>query len=271
MEIYETYTIAPDFKHGYKFFIFIDFEQLSFYAPINCETMINSQKRNVLIVGVSEGLGSAMVSRYLKSGCRLLISARNESKLKKIAEEMKAPTQLSYVSTDVSTREGLDVLISSTKHVLKDLDVLVVQVGGYGEDSIADYRMLDSMLESHLKIPVAVISSALSVMTKGSSILLLSSAETLGYPEPEKMSYSIAKTALNRLIESLASQLLSSGIRVNALAPSYINGNAKNYFIGSSDNPPELIAKVVDWITGDDSILVNGSILAVDGGHRFSR
>jgi 3-oxoacyl-[acyl-carrier protein] reductase len=108
-------------------------------------------------------------------------------------------------------------------------------------------------------------------MDSGSSILLVSSAETLGYPEPNKMSYTIAKSSLNRLTESLASQLLSSGIRVNAIAPSYIQGDAEKYVLGGIENPPDLIAEVVDWITGDDSVLINGAIIPVDGGHRFMR
>jgi len=233
--------------------------------------MSKSPTRNIVIVGVSEGLGSSMVARYLESGCRVLISARDEEKLKRIAGKMDGGSNLIYTPGDVSSRNGADAVLKEGKQRLGSVDVLVIQVGGYGEDSIRDYGMLDSMLENHVRIPVTVVSSALSVMGRGSSILLVSSAETLGYPEPNKMSYTIAKSSLNRLTESLASQLLSSGIRVNAVAPSYIHGDAVKYILGGSENPPDLIARVVDWITGDDSILINGAIIPVDGGHRFVR
>jgi 3-oxoacyl-[acyl-carrier protein] reductase len=233
--------------------------------------MNKSRMRNIVIVGVSEGLGSSMVARYLESGCRILISARNEEKLVRIAEKMKGGGNLIYTPGDVSSREGADAVLKTAKQRLGTVDALVIQVGGYGEDSIKDYGMLDSMLENHVRIPITVVSSALAVMDRGSSILLVSSAETLGYPEPNKMSYTIAKSSLNRLTESLASQLLSSGIRVNAVAPSYIHGDAGKYVLGASGNPPDLIAKVVDWITGDDSTLINGAIIPVDGGHRFMR
>ena len=178
--------------------------------------------RNIVIVGVSEGLGSSMVARYLESGCRVLISARNEEKLERIAGKMRGGSNLICTPGDVSSRKGVDAVMKAAKQRLGSVDALVIQVGGYGEDSIRDYAMLDSMLENHVRIPVMVVSSALAVMDRGSSILLVSSAETLGYPEPNKMSYTIAKSSLNRLTESLASQLLSSGIRVNAIAPSYI-------------------------------------------------
>lgn len=227
--------------------------------------------RNIVIVGVSEGLGSSMVARYLESGCRVLISARNEEKLERIAEKMKGGSNLICIPGDVSSRQGADAVVKAAKQRLGSVDALVIQVGGYGEDSIRDYAMLDSMLENHVRIPVMVVSSALAVMDRGSSILLVSSAETLGYPEPNKMSYTIAKSSLNRLTESLASQLLSSGIRVNAIAPSYIQGDAEKYVLGGIENPPDLIAEVVDWITGDDSVLINGAIIPVDGGHRFMR
>ena len=227
--------------------------------------------RNIVIVGISEGLGSSMVARYLESGCRVLISARNEEKLERIAEKMKGGSNLICIPGDVSSRQGADAVVKAAKQRLGSVDALVIQVGGYGEDSIRDYAMLDSMLENHVRIPVMVVSSALAVMDRGSSILLVSSAETLGYPEPNKMSYTIAKSSLNRLTESLASQLLSSGIRVNAIAPSYIQGDAEKYVLGGSENPPDLIAEVVDWITGDDSVLINGAIIPVDGGHRFMR
>ena len=227
--------------------------------------------RNIVIVGVSEGLGSSMVARYLESGCSVLISARNEEKLERIAGKMKGGSNLICIPGDVSSRQGVDAVVKAAKQRLGSVDALVIQVGGYGEDSIRDYAMLDSMLENHVRIPVMVVSSALAVMDRGSSILLVSSAETLGYPEPNKMSYTIAKSSLNRLTESLASQLLSSGIRVNAIAPSYIQGDAEKYVLGGSENPPDLIAEVVDWITGDDSVLINGAIIPVDGGHRFMR
>ncbi len=227
--------------------------------------------RNIVIVGVSEGLGSSMVAKYLESGCRVLISARNEEKLERIAGKMKGGSNLICTPGDVSSRKGVDAVMKAAKQRLGSVDALVIQVGGYGEDSIRDYGMLDSMLENHVRIPVMVVSSALAVMDSGSSILLVSSAETLGYPEPNKMSYTIAKSSLNRLTESLASQLLSSGIRVNAIAPSYIQGDAEKYVLGGNENPPDLIAEVVDWITGDDSVLINGAIIPVDGGHRFMR
>ena len=227
--------------------------------------------RNIVIVGVSEGLGSSMVARYLESGCRVLISARNEEKLERIAGKMKGGSNLICIPGDVSSRQGVDAVMKAAKQRLGSVDALVIQVGGYGEDSIRDYGMLDSMLENHVRIPVMVVSSAIAVMDRGSSILLVSSAETLGYPEPNKMSYTIAKSSLNRLTESLASQLLSSGIRVNAIAPSYIQGDAEKYVLGGNENPPDLIAEVVDWITGDDSVLINGAIIPVDGGHGFMR
>ena len=227
--------------------------------------------RNIVIVGVSEGLGSSMVAKYLESGCRVLISARNEEKLERIAGKMKGGSNLICTPGDVSSRKGVDAVMKAAKQRLGSVDALVIQVGGYGEDSIRDYGMLDSMLENHVRIPVMVVSSALAVMDSGSSILLVSSAETLGYPEPNKMSYTIAKSSLNRLTESLASQLLSSGIRVNAIAPSYIQGDAEKYVLGGNENPSDLIAEVVDWITGDDSVLINGAIIPVDGGHRFMR
>ena len=227
--------------------------------------------RNIVIVGVSEGLGSSMVAKYLESGCRVLISARNEEKLERIAGKMKGGSNLICTPGDVSSRKGVDAVMKAAKQRLGSVDALVIQVGGYGEDSIRDYGMLDSMLENHVRIPVMVVSSALEVMDSGSSILLVSSAETLGYPEPNKMSYTIAKSSLNRLTESLASQLLLSGIRVNAIAPSYIQGDAEKYVLGGNENPPDLIAEVVDWITGDDSVLINGAIIPVDGGHRFMR
>ena len=227
--------------------------------------------RNIVIVGVSEGLGSSMVAKYLESGCRVLISARNEEKLERIAGKMKGGSNLICTPGDVSSRKGVDAVMQAAKQRLGSVDALVIQVGGYGEDSIRDYGMLDSMLENHVRIPVMVVSSALAVMDSGSSILLVSSAETLGYPEPNKMSYTIAKSSLNRLTESLASQLLLSGIRVNAIAPSYIQGDAEKYVLGGNENPSDLIAEVVDWITGDDSVLINGAIIPVDGGHRFMR
>lgn len=221
------------------------------------------------ILGASEGLGLAVIQRFLKSNWSVFFSSRNEAKLERISGTLKVSGEIHHASGDLSTREGARKVIDTAMDLLDCIDCLVILVGGYGEDDIKNFQQLDSMLESHVRIPIIAVSAAIDFMKTGSSIVLVSSTETLGYPDPNKMSYSIAKSSLNRLTESLASQLLKEGIRVNAVAPSYIHGTAEEYMPGNTENPAELIANVIFWLASSDSVLVNGEIIAVDGGNRL--
>jgi NAD(P)-dependent dehydrogenase (short-subunit alcohol dehydrogenase family) len=234
-----------------------------------CNTVKIDKVQKVAIMGVSETLGIALVSGFIRKGWDVFISSRNGNKLEKIANSVKHMGRIFYAAGDLTSREEIGRVMEKAMDSLGSIDCLVIQVGGYGEDNIENPNQLLPMLESHVSIPVNVSSTALRFMKSGSSIILFSSVVSLSYPDPEKLSYSLAKSAINSMTLSMASFLLEKGIRVNAVAPYSIGGSTEDYMLGETHNPPDLISNAVTWLAGSESMLVDGVVLPVDGGNRL--
>ncbi|MEM0155545.1 MAG: SDR family oxidoreductase [Thermoplasmataceae archaeon] len=233
-----------------------------------CYVMVN-RNRNVAIMGVSETLGIPLISNFIRKGWDVFISSRNGNKLESIASSLKHMGNVYFLAGDLASKEDTSRIINKVMDSLGSIDCLVIQVGGYGEDNIDEPNQLSPMLTSHVNIPVNVSSTALRFMKPGSSIILFSSVETFRYPDPKKLSYSLAKSALNSITMSMAAYLLKKGIRVNAVAPYSIGGSADDYVLGGPRDPPELISNAVTWLADSESLLVDGVVLPVDGGTRL--
>ena len=170
---------------------------------------------NSLIAGVSYGLGQALAYQLAQGGSRVLITARNGEKLEKIAEK----TGVKFYPSDL-TRET-DILLDYFAREIGAIDNLAVLIGGYSQDTISDMNSLDSMLESHVRTTLKFVEKSVKRMKSGSSIVLVSSTQTFLTRTTTDLSYSVSKYALNKATEVLAASLLKSGIRVNAVAPSW--------------------------------------------------
>ena len=223
-----------------------------------------------LLAGVSTGLGHALAYDLSRAGSTVLITARNGEKLKKIAESAKTK----YFPCDLN-RES-DLLLEHFSREIGEIDNLVVLIGGYVQDSILDMKGLDEMLESHVRTTLRFVEKCVKKMHPGSNIVLVSSTQTMKTSSSSGLSYSIAKTALNKATEVMASSLIPVEIRVNAVAPSSMTDEFvpdRDYSrlrkIGDLQTPPEDVASVIKWLLSPESEWVNGAVIPVDGGYRL--
>ncbi|BFI76181.1 SDR family NAD(P)-dependent oxidoreductase [Sulfurisphaera ohwakuensis] len=228
--------------------------------------------RRVLIVGVSKGLGYALAYFLLKEGASVIINSRNEEKLKEIKKSLESIGEITYVVGDVSTLEKAREVVEKAGNFTD----LVVTVGGYIEDTVEDLKGLDEMINSHIKIPLYVIHSSLNKLKEGSTIVLVSAIRGIYTAYPTQLSYAVGKAGLAKEVEILASELLSRGIRVVGIAPSFIDGDfvpdrdwKKLRKLGDFKAPPEDFARVIVWLLTEEAEWVNGVVIPVDGGARL--
>lgn len=240
--------------------------------------MDSDDRKTTLLVGVSNHFGKALAYFCLKNEHNVIISSRDSKKLKVMKKDLDKYGKIKTVQADASTIENCENLISKSREQFGDINNIAVLVGGFVNDNPEVPSGLEIMLKNHLQIPSNIISVASKYLHSGSSIVLVSSTQTfqLNYDMP--YSYTIAKTALNRLVEASASYLIRKGIRVNAVAPSEIMdsfevGRAWKDLrrLGDRITPPEDIAQVVLWLLSESSQWVTGTIIPVDGGHRFTK
>ncbi|BBD73688.1 3-ketoacyl-ACP reductase [Sulfodiicoccus acidiphilus] len=236
------------------------------------------QDRKVLVAGVSRGLGYSVAYLALKEGAYVTLNSRDERKLSQLKEELSSYGKVNTVQGDLSTPQGAKSVVEEATKLMGGLDHLVITVGGYVEDTIEDPSGLEEMLTNHVRVPVYLVKAASKYLREGSSIVAVSSMVALGVADPAQLSYAAAKTALVKLVEVLAAELLPRGVRVNGVAPSFIKGDfepgrewRKMRKLGDDGAPPEDFASVVLWLLTDESEWVDGVVIPVDGGARLKK
>ncbi|MBW9140849.1 MAG: SDR family oxidoreductase [Candidatus Aramenus sp.] len=231
---------------------------------------------NVLVIGVSKGLGYALAYFLLREGANVIVNSGNVEKLKEITNALSKYGNVKYVDGRIVDRESARNVIERAYKEFGNLDGLAVLIGGYVEDDVHSLKGLDEMINNHVKYPLYVVSEAVRFMNPGSTIVLVSAIRGIDKALPNQLSYSIAKAGLAKAVEVLATELVKKEIRVVGIAPSWIDGEfepdrdwKKLRKLGDPKAPPEDFARVIVWLMTEESQWVNGVVIPVDGGARL--
>jgi len=189
------------------------------------------KNRNALVTGGSEGLGRAIVARFVEEGANVLFCARNGASLKKGEDELRkgASTDQRIISQacDVSVAEDVDDLFRKVDAELGPLHILVNNAGVYGPKGPSEEVAWDEWrrcLEINLYgtfLPCRQAISRFKKLGYGKIINLSGGGAT--NPLPNISGYAAAKAAVVRLTETLAEELRPLPIDVNAIAPGALN------------------------------------------------
>lgn len=233
--------------------------------------------RNVAVVGVGPGLGSAVVYLALREGASVYAFARGESFLKTFVESMSRFGRVETGAYDFSRLRDAYAAAEAVGREFGVLHGLVVTAGGYVQGEVAEMSEedLDSMLSANLKAHIYAVKAFLPLFQKGSSIVLVSSIGGAFAAWRRHVAYVASKAALARAAEALAAELLPRGVRVNAVAPGgmtkdFTPGVHRSAELGSPQAPPEEVAKVAVWLLTDEASWVTGAVFPVDGGRRLA-
>ena len=226
-----------------------------------------------IIAGYGEPLGDAICRMLLSHGAVPLLVARSHETLKNASLRLEGSD---YYPCDLSDDSSLRNLCDHVKEKFGTVRGIVVTVGGFFYDDVRTPGNTQALVNSNLLVPMKVISSLLGILEKSGSIVFTSSITTLRFSEKNPLSYTVTKYALNGLTYTLAAELLSNNIRVNAVAISSISENydphrdwKKMRKLGDHSTPAEDIANVVYFLLSDLSEMVDGAVIPVDGGSRF--
>ena len=229
-------------------------------------------------MGVGPGLGSATAYMLLKKGAEVIISSREEDKLKVICKRLSKFGSISYVAGNASSINGASEIISSAAKQSGRIDHFIFSVGGYVLTRLSEVNEenLESMLLSNFKAPIYLAKAASPYLTEGSSVVLVCSREGLQWHSTRNISYAPAKAALARATEVLANELIDKGARVNAVAPASMRFDftpgrdwRKGRKLGDVECPPEDVASVITFLLEESSGWIDGVVIPVDGGSRF--
>ncbi|KEO78091.1 3-oxoacyl-ACP reductase FabG [Paenibacillus polymyxa] len=240
------------------------------------------ENKRIIVTGGCKGIGRAIVEKYLQEGA---IVATTYYKSKDSSDQMKSELEsysdrLAIYNMDVSDPEQVNKVMEQIQDDLKGIDILVNN-SGITQDSLL-YSMKNSdwnkVIKTNLYGPFYTCKSVLLNMIKqkcGSIINIASVSGVVGIPG--QSNYCASKFGLIGLTKSLAKELASKNIRVNAIAPGYVDtemiDNVKimkelmrNKHSQGRIGSPNEIANIALFLAGDASSYITGQVIVADGG-----
>jgi 3-oxoacyl-[acyl-carrier protein] reductase len=181
-----------------------------------------------IVTGSSRGLGLASGRSLIAEGCRVCICARGPEQLAAAAVEVEAvarrPNMIMTVQADVSTADGISMVIDRTVERFGGLDILVNNVGRAAGKELLDTSDAEWQAAFDETLFPAIRASRLAVpymkQRGGGAIIMI--ASIWGRESGGRMTYNAVKAAEISLAKSLAQQLAPLNIRVNSIAPGSI-------------------------------------------------
>jgi len=238
--------------------------------------------KKALVTGASKGIGNAVAEAFLRNGAVVYAVSRSEGELAKLqAAAAEAGTEVVFKAADVSDEAAITAVIKEIIQESGGLDI-VVNNAGITRDGLI-MRMPAESWDEVLKVNLASAFYVCKVVSrhllsrKGGSIINMSSVVGL-HGNAGQTNYSASKAGLVGLTKSLAQELATRGVRVNAICPGFIttemtdklNDEQKQFLFGripmARMGTVEEIAGAALWLASDLSTYVTGQAITVDGG-----
>jgi 3-oxoacyl-[acyl-carrier protein] reductase len=244
--------------------------------------------RVALVTGAGNGIGAATARRVARDGAAVAVVDLERSAAEEVAAAVVgAGGRALAVECDVTSREQVAHAVRRCVDELGRLDVLVTCAGLIRDNLV--HRMTDEdwdlVIDTHLKGTFLCAQAAQSVMVeqRSGSMVFLSSGSARG--NRGQTNYSAAKAGIEAIARTLAIELGRFGIRVNAVAPGFVETRMTRSIAERTGRdyeevkraaseraalgrvaPPEEIASAIAFFAGDDASFATGQTLYVRGG-----
>jgi 3-oxoacyl-[acyl-carrier protein] reductase len=242
--------------------------------------------RVAIVTGSSQGIGRAIAERLARDGATVAVNHLHhpEDAAEVVRGIESAGGQAFEVGANVADRDELDQLFKTVADRAGRLDILVNNAGLGATAALADIteEHVDKLLGVNVK--AVLFASQLAAAAFGENGgRIISLASTVAESPPAGTSvYAASKAAVVAITQSLAQELGSRGITVNAVAPgaadtSMLHGmqpdEVVKYAVSRTAlgrlGQPEDIANAVALLASDDARFITGRVLVVDGGLRL--
>lgn len=249
---------------------------MSNYNPFSLEG------KRILVTGASSGIGKAAAEECAKCGAQVVLTARNEERLKATLDTLEGKGHTMIIA-DLTKQDDLTALVGQ-------LEVLdgVVLCAGINDKSLIKFlnqEHVEKMLATNFTSPMYLtqLLAKKKKFNKGASIVFVSSISAF-YPSVSNAMYASSKAALSQFAKVLALELMPQKIRVNCIEPAFVEtGMLNKYEISDKMDEiranapfgrflePKEVAQSAIYLLSDATKLMTGSNLVMDGGFLIKR
>jgi gluconate 5-dehydrogenase len=239
--------------------------------------------KRVMVTGGGSGLGLAIARAIVDAGAQVIITGRREDVLQSTCQELGE--KVVYRVFDLAQMKGIPSLVEEIEATEGPVDVLVNNAGINLKKDILD--VTDEEFGTVVQVNQAAVfaltrevARKMASRKKGSIIMISSMAAKYGIPKV--VAYTAAKSAVEGMTRSMAVDLSPRGIRVNCIAPGFIqtpmsdkalnnDPERKNRVLSRTPmghlGKPEDVGFAAVYLASEAAKYVTGAILPVDGGN----
>lgn len=239
--------------------------------------------QTALVTGGGTGIGKAIATCLARSGARVIIAGRRAEVLQSAVAEIGHDCRC--MQLDLERSNAIGSFAASMRQHHGPVDILVNNAGNtvkkpFMESSLQEFdRVFDVHVRGALELTRAIVADMLT-HGKGGNVQFISSM-TAFIGQPQVSGYTISKTAIGGVIRALSAELAGEGIRVNGVAPGWIDTDV--YRKATDGDParrekimsripmgrlgqPEEIGSACAYLASPAARYITGQVLLVDGG-----
>jgi 3-oxoacyl-[acyl-carrier protein] reductase len=238
--------------------------------------------RIALVTGASQGIGRACALELARAGATVVLAARNEIKLAEAVEEIQGVGgEAAAIPLDIASEESIKSVAKSVVESYGKIEILVNNAGITRDGLMLRMKRedWDDVLRTNLTGAFLLTQALLSPMLKNRWGRIVNITSVVGRTgQAGQVNYAASKAGLIGLTRSMARELASRGITVNAVAPGYIETPMTAVLdekqrasmiaaipLGRPGTDLE-IAQAVKFLASDAASYITGHVLDVNGG-----
>ena len=235
--------------------------------------------KNVLITGATGGIGKSLVGKFNKNGFNVCATGTNTEKLSEL--DRKYGKNIKCIRCDLSNENEIKELITQAKEYFGNINILINNAG-IAKDNIF-IRMSEGEWDDVIKVNLSANFKLTKLVIKdmvkskwGRVVNISSDAAKIG--NPGQANYVATKSAIEGLTRTIANEVASRGITVNAVSPGFIETDIiesvnkerlatmlKKVPVGRIGSTEE-VASLVYFLSSEESSYITGQVIHINGG-----